>query len=99
MIELLRAFVAVWQHAAAAFEALNRFLTLVVGFCGGLNFVKETQRRHYASQAEATPRVDVGEVSQAPGENAARFFKDKNSCTKGDQTKGVSLSLTCLARR
>ena len=56
-------------------------------------------RPHCASQAEASPRVDVDEVSQAPGENAARSFKDKNSCTKGDQTKGVSLSLSCLVRR
>ena len=29
-------------------------------------------RPHYASQAEASPRVDVGEVSQAPGDKAAR---------------------------
>ena len=63
LLELLRAFVEVWQHAAAAFEALNRLLTLVVGFCGWLNFVKEVQRPLDASQAEATPRVDVGEVS------------------------------------
>ena len=54
----------------------------VVDYCGELKFVKEAQRPHYASQAEATPRVDVGEVSQAPGENAARSFKDMNSCTK-----------------
>ena len=35
------------------------------------------KRPHYASQAEATPRVDVGEVSQASGDNAARSFKDQ----------------------
>ena len=87
MIEFMRALVEVWQHAAAAFQALNRFFTLVVDYCGELKFVKEAQRPHYASQAEATPRVDVGEVSQAPGENAARSFKDKNSCTKGRLNK------------
>ena len=74
--------------AARAFEALNRLLTLVVGFCGWLNIVKEVQRSHFASQAEVTPRVEVGEVSQVSGENAARSFKDQNSCTKGGSNKG-----------
>ena len=45
------------------------------------------KRPHYASQAEATPRVDVGEVSQAPGEKAARSFKDQNPCIKGGSNK------------
>ena len=44
-------------------------------------------RPHYASQAEASPRVDVGEVSQAPGDKAARSFKDQNPCTKGGLNK------------
>ena len=91
MIELMRALVEMWQHAAAAFQALNRFLTLVVDYCEELKFFKEAQRPHCASQAEATPRVDVGEVSQAPGENAARSFKDKNSCTKGGIKQRVFL--------
>ena len=63
MIEFMRALAEVWQHAVAAFQALNRFLTLVVDYFGELKFVKDAQRPHYASQAEATPRVDVGEVS------------------------------------
>ena len=46
-----------------------------------------TKRPHYASQAEATPRVDVGEVSQASGDNAARSIKDQNPCTKGGSNK------------
>ena len=45
------------------------------------------KRPHYASQAEATPRVDVGEVSQAPGDKAARSFKDQNPCIKGGSNK------------
>ena len=45
------------------------------------------KRPHYASQAEATPRVVVGEVSQASGDNAARSFKDQNPCTKGGLNK------------
>ena len=63
-------------------------LTLVVGFCGWLNFVKEVQTPHYASQAEATPRVVVGEVSQISGESAARSCKVQNSCTEGGSNKG-----------
>ena len=88
LLELLRALVEVWQHAAAAFEALNRLLTLVVDFSGWLNFVKEVQRPHYASQAAATPRVDVGEAPQIAGENAARSCKVQNSCTEGGSNKG-----------
>ena len=46
-----------------------------------------TKRPHNASQAEATPRVDVGEVSQASGDIAARSIKDRNPCTKGRSNK------------
>ena len=53
-------------------------------------------RPHYASQAEASPRVDVGEVSQAPGDKAARSFKDQNSCTRGGSNKGC-FSVTVLS--
>ena len=62
--------------SAASFPALDGFF--------------EAQRPHYASQAEASPRVD----SQFSGGKAARSFHVQNSCTEGDQTKGVSLSLT-----
>ena len=58
-----------------------------------------TKRPHYASQAEATPRVDVGEVSQASGDMLPGPSKTRIRAQKEDQTKGVSLSLTCLARR
>lgn len=79
LLELLGTLV----DAAAALVALNSFLTLVIGFCGWLNFVKDAQRPHHASQAEASPQVDVGEVSQFSGVRAARSFKVQNSCTEG----------------
>ena len=54
----------------------------------GVGELYEAKKRpHYASQAEATPRVDVGEVSQASGDNAARSCKDRNPCTKGRSNK------------
>ena len=34
----------VWQRAAAAFEALDGHITLVISFCKRLNFVVEAQR-------------------------------------------------------
>ena len=56
-------------------------------FTGVEELHEATKRPHYASQAEATPRVDVGEVSQASGDNAARSIKDRNPCTKGGSNK------------
>ena len=39
LLELLRAIDDLWQRAAVARAALNGFLTLVINFCGWLNFV------------------------------------------------------------
>ena len=55
---------------------------------GSVELFEAGRSLHNASQAEASPRVDVGEVSQAPGDKAARSFKDQNSCTKGGSNKG-----------
>ena len=46
-------------------------------------FFEAQQRHHYASQAAATPRVDVGEVSQISGDRAAGSL-----CTEGGSNKG-----------
>ena len=83
-----RAIVELWQREAAAWVALNSFLTQVISFCVWLNFVKEVQRPHHASQAAASPRVFVGEVSQFSGGKAVRSFKAQNSCTEGGSNKG-----------
>ena len=49
-------------------------------------------RPHYASQAEASPRVDVGEVSQAPGDKAVRMCFRLNGGVKHE----VPGSWTCM---
>ena len=61
---------------------------IMASMMSGVGVLFEARKRpHYASQAEATPRVDVGEVSQASGDNAARSFKDQNPCAKGGLNK------------
>ena len=73
-LALVGASVILVVASAAALQAFAEFF--------------EAQRPHNASQAEATPRVDVGEVSQISGERAARSFKVQNSCTEGGSNKG-----------
>ena len=73
-----------WHHAVVC-AGPPRDMALMIPGVEELH--EATKRPHYASQAEATPRVDVGEVSQASGNNAARSIKDRNPCTKGGSNK------------
>ena len=81
-----------WHHAVVC-AGPPRDMALMIT---GEELHEATKRPHYASQAEATPRVDVGEVSQASGNNAARSIKDRNPCTKGGTTTFLDSSVSSL---
>ena len=74
-------------------------LRIMASMMSGVGVLNEARKRpHYASQAEATPRVDVGEVSQASGDNDARSFKDQNPCTKGGLNKRCFFVIDLLGK-
>ena len=81
--------------SAAAFcyelAKVDAFVILVVASAAASQAFAEffkAQRPHLALQAEASPRVDVGEVSCRQGGKTVRSLKAQNSCTEGRSNKG-----------